>query len=80
VSTHVRLQVLPGPDVDVAAVCAFIASAGGPDGHGTVRRGDGPTWLTFQVSGPDRVALGRELEQQLLASPLEVAVELLFCR
>jgi hypothetical protein len=72
VATTVALEVtLVGevdPDRQVVAppdVAGAVAASGPPTGHGLSRRGDGPWRLHYQLTGPDRLAVGQALEREL---------------
>lgn len=48
-----------------AEVRGLVASYGQNANHGMSRRGGGPWRYRWQLSGPDRVQVGRDLEKRL---------------
>ena len=80
VSTTVLLLVTPRQPVDPeqgvdevpADVAALLNEVAQPLGHGLARQGSGPWRLSFQLSGVDRVDVGRQLQRQLKALGYEV--------
>ena len=70
-TTVVLLVSLPhdvDPDREVAVpadVLSALARAGQPTGHGLAKDGGGPWRLRYQLTGTDRVAVGRDLLARL---------------